>query len=44
MDFWHRSARTSRREKVRTEIIINTKKNKIIDDIWAKQLDWYAQL
>jgi hypothetical protein len=38
MDFWRTSARTSRREKVKEKTDI---KNRILDDIWAKQLVWW---
>jgi hypothetical protein len=46
MDVWCRSARTSRREKVRNEIIRAKMdiKNTILDDIWPKQLVWYGNL
>jgi hypothetical protein len=46
MDFQSRSTRTSRREKVRNEIIREKMdiKNKILSDIWPKQIIWYGHL
>jgi hypothetical protein len=46
MDFWHRSARISRRETVRNEIITEKMdvKNTVLDDIRAKQLLWYGHV
>jgi hypothetical protein len=45
MDFWHISARRSRRENVRNEIIREKCiENTILDDICAKQLVWYGHL
>jgi hypothetical protein len=44
-EFWLRSARTSRIEKVRNEIIIkNGNKNVVLDNILAKQLVWYRHV
>jgi hypothetical protein len=45
-DFWCRSARISRRKKVINEIIRENMniKNKILDDICAKQLVWYGHV
>jgi hypothetical protein len=45
IDFWLRSARAYRRERVRNDIIReNGYKNTFLDDILAKQLVWYGHL
>ena len=46
MDFWRRSARISRKDKIRN-IIIKQKMNvtrSILDDIKTKQLQWYGHV
>jgi hypothetical protein len=44
MDFWRRSARISRKDKIRNNIIkqkMNVRKS-LLDDIKTKQLQWYG--
>jgi hypothetical protein len=46
MDFWRRSARISRRDKIRNTIIkqkMNVTRS-LIDDIKTKQLQWYGHV
>ena len=43
MDFWRRSARISRKDKIRNNII-KQKMNVTIDDIKTKQLQWYGHV
>ena len=46
MDFWRRSARISRKDKIRNIIIkqkINVKRF-LLDDIKTKQLQWYGHV
>ena len=46
MDFWRRSARISRMDKIRSTIIkrkINVTRS-ILDDIETKQLQWYGHV
>jgi len=46
MDFWGRSARISRKDKIRN-IIIKQKINvtrSLLDDIKTKQLQWYGHI
>ena len=46
MDFWRRSARISRKDKIRN-IIIKQKMNvvrSLLDDIKTKQLQWYGHV
>ena len=46
MDFWQRSARISRKDKIRNTII-KQKMNaagSLLDDIKAKQLQWYGHV
>ena len=46
MDFWRRSARNSRKDKIRNNII-KQKMNLIrslLDDIKTKQLQWYGHV
>lgn len=44
-DFWRTSANTSRREKVRNEVIRgNGYNNTILDDVWSKPLVWYGHV
>ena len=42
MDFWRRSARISRKDKIRNTIIKQKKMN--VDDIKTKQLQWYGHV
>ena len=49
MDFWRRSARTSRKDKIRNIIIKQNKKKKnvvrsLLDDTKTKQLQWYGHV
>jgi len=46
MDFWRRSARISRKDKIRNNIIkqkINLTRS-LLDDIKTKQLQWYGHV
>ena len=46
MDFWRRSARISRKDKIKN-IIIKQKMNgtrSLLDDIKTKQLQWYGHV
>jgi len=46
MDFWRRSARISRKDKIRNNIIkqeMNVTKS-LLDDIKTKQLQWYGHV
>jgi hypothetical protein len=43
MDIWRRSARISRKDKIRNNII-KQKMNVTIDDIKTKQLQWYGHV
>jgi hypothetical protein len=46
MDFWRRSPRISRKEKIRN-IVIKQKMNvekSLLDDIKTKQLQWYGHV
>jgi hypothetical protein len=45
MDFWRRSARISREDKIRTNVIkekMNVTRS-LLDDVKKKQLQWYGQ-
>jgi hypothetical protein len=45
MDFWRRSARISRKDKIRNNVIkkkMNVTRS-LLDDIKTKQLQWYGQ-
>jgi hypothetical protein len=45
MDFWRRSARISRKDKIRNNVIkkkMNVTRS-LLDDIKIKQLQWYGQ-
>jgi len=47
MDFWRRSARISRKDKIRNTIIQQKKINTVrslLDDIKTKQLKWYGHV
>jgi hypothetical protein len=46
MDFWRRSVRISRKDKIRNNIIkqkINVTRS-VLDDIKTKQLQWYGHV
>ena len=46
MDFWRRSARISRKDKIRTTIIkqkMNVTRS-LLDDIKTKQIQWYGHV
>ena len=46
MDFWRRSGRISRKDKIRNNIIkqkMNVKRS-LLDDIKTKQLQWYGHV
>jgi len=46
MDFWRRSARISRKDKIRNDIIkqkMNVTRS-LLDDIKTKQLQWYGHV
>ena len=46
MDFWQRSARISRKDKIRNTIIkqkMNVTRS-LLDNIRTKQLQWYGQI
>jgi len=46
MDFWRRSARISRKDKIKN-VIIKQKMNSarsLLDDIKTKQLQWYVHV
>jgi hypothetical protein len=46
MDFWRRSARISRKEKIRNTVIKQKMKveRSLLDDIKTKQLQWYGHV
>ena len=47
MDFWRRSARVSRKDKIRNTIIkqkMNVTRRSLLDNIKTKQLQWYGHV